>query len=179
MDTHTIMTAAADPATWERELLLGRLAQQRRHILDAIDGLDDEQLRRPVLPSGWSIVGLLRHLTLGNERYWFETVVGGTPMELGPHDQPGSDGDWHADLDAAPATIIADYEASIAAADAVIAGFTLDAPPSLPEPWWDEYGMRFPDLRSVVLHVIVDTAVHAGHLDAVRELIDGRQHLVL
>ena len=39
--------------------------------------------------------------------------------------------------------------------------------------------MDFPDVRSVVMHMITETAVHAGHLDAVRELIDGRQWLVL
>ncbi len=39
-------------------------------------------------------------------------------------------------------------------------------------------GMDFPDLRSVLMHVITETAVHAGHLDAVRELIDSRQWVV-
>jgi len=39
--------------------------------------------------------------------------------------------------------------------------------------------MSFPDLRSVLLHVITETAVHAGHLDAVRGLLEGRQRIVL
>lgn len=45
--------------------------------------------------------------------------------------------------------------------------------------WWQSAGLRFPDLRSVILHVIIETATHAGQLDAVRELIDGRQHIVI
>ena len=73
----------------------------------------------------------------------------------------------------------ADYRRAIEASDAVIAGLELGDPPALPEAWWPDAGLSFPDLRSVVLHVLVDTATHAGHLDAVRELIDGHQHLVL
>ncbi|MGH8776679.1 MAG: DUF664 domain-containing protein [Jiangellaceae bacterium] len=42
-----------------------------------------------------------------------------------------------------------------------------------------DWGLDFPDLRSVVTHVVTETAVHAGHLDTVRELIDGRQWVVL
>ena len=38
----------------ERDLLLGRLRGQRRHIIDQLSGLDDTQLRTPVLPSGWT-----------------------------------------------------------------------------------------------------------------------------
>ena len=39
--------------------------------------------------------------------------------------------------------------------------------------------MDFPDLRTILLHMIVETSVHAGHLDTTRELIDGRQWIVL
>lgn len=53
----------------ERELLLRHLNAQRHHVLAAIDGLSDEQLRRPVLPSGWTILGMIKHLSLGDEHY--------------------------------------------------------------------------------------------------------------
>ena len=161
----------------ERVPLLGQLAAQRRHVLSALEGLSDDDLRRPVLPSGWTSLGLVRHLTLGVERYWFHTVVGGVPLDYWPTsaDEPGRPADWYVDA-AEPAVEVID---AIATSDDVIAGLRLSAPPRLPEPWWDEVGMSFPDLRSIVLHALVDTAVHAGHLDAARELIDGRQHLVL
>lgn len=55
----------------------------------------------------------------------------------------------------------------------------LDTPPASPEPWWQQAGLAFPDLRTVLVHVLVETATHAGHLDAARELIDGTQYLVL
>lgn len=173
--------AAAVPATAERELLLGRLAGQRRHVLAAVEGLSDEQLRRAVLPSGWAVVGLVRHLTLGLERYWFGTVMGGAPLDYWPAGLGPDDGaaDWRVGDDEPPATIVEDYRRAIEASDAVIARLDLNAPPALPEPWWPDAGLSFPDLRSVVVHVLVDTATHAGHLDAVREIIDGHQHLVL
>jgi hypothetical protein len=51
--------------------------------------------------------------------------------------------------------------------------------PRQPDPHWQEWGIDFPDLRFIMLHVIKETACHAGHLDAARELIDGRQWIVL
>ena len=166
----------AEHETAERELLLDRLADQRRHVLTQLEGLSDEQLRRPVLPSGWSCLGLVRHLTLSDERYWFEVVVAGEPLDFWPE---GDNGDWLVRPDE-PATAVVDaYRSAIDRADEIIAARELGAPPERPEDWWDEAGIRFPDLRSVVVHVLVETAVHAGHLDAARELLDGRQHLVI
>ncbi|QDP98547.1 DinB family protein [Microlunatus elymi] len=160
----------------ERDLLLQRLAGQRRHILDQLAGLSEEQLRRPVLPSGWSCVGLVQHLTLSDERYWFEVVMAGKPLDFWPE---GDNADWQVP-DAVPAeSVIADYRAAIDRSDAYIAGLDLDAPPAQPEDWWAEAGLSFPNLRAVLLHVIVETATHAGHLDAVRELLDRKQYIVL
>ncbi|WP_148613155.1 DUF664 domain-containing protein [Nocardioides rubriscoriae] len=160
----------------ERTLLLSRLASQRRHVLAQLEGLDDEQLRRPVLPSGWSCLGLVRHLTLSDERYWLEVVVAGRPLDFWPD---GDRADWVVAPEESSDAVLDAYRTAIAAADAIIAERSLDDQPAAPEAWWAEAGLAFPDLRSVLLHLIVETAIHAGHLDAVRELIDGRQHLVL
>ncbi|WP_345458722.1 DinB family protein [Nocardioides marinquilinus] len=160
----------------DRELLLSRLTGRRRHVLDQLEGLDDGQLRRPVLPSGWSCLGLLRHLTLSDERYWFEVVVAGGPLDFFPD---GENADWSVAPDEPAEQVLAAYRAAVERSDAIIAARRLDTPPAVTEPWWAEAGLAFPDLRSVVMHVLVETATHAGHLDAVRELIDGRQHIVL
>jgi len=160
----------------DRTVLLSRLTGQRAHVLDQLEGLSGEQLRRPVLPSGWSCLGLVRHLTLSDERYWFEVVVAGEPLDFWPE---GDNGDWLVGPDEPAADVIQAYRAAIARADEIIADRQLDDPPAHPEDWWREAGLTFPDLRSIVVHVLVETAVHAGHLDAVRELLDGRQHLVI
>lgn len=162
--------------TWERELLQDRLDGRRQHILEQLDGLSDDDLRRPVLPSGWSCLGLVRHLTLSDERYWFETVVAGGDLDYWP---AGPNADWSVGAADTADGVLAAYRAAIAASNEIIAARSLDDVPAQPEDWWADAGMRFPDLRSVIMHVIVETATHAGQLDAVRELIDGKQHIVL
>jgi len=157
-------------------MLLDRLAGQRRHVLTQLEGLSDAQLRRPVLPSGWSCLGLVRHLTLSDERYWFEVVVAGGPLDFWP---AGENGDWHVLPDDPVTEVLAAYRSAIARSDEIIAAREMDDAPQQPEDWWTDAGLHFPDLRTIVVHVLVETAVHAGHLDAVRELLDGRQHLVL
>ena len=75
------------------------------------------------------------------------------------------------------ATVLDLYERECRAADAVIAAMSLEARPLQ---WRDAWGpCHVENLRDALLHVITETATHAGHLDAARELIDGRQHLVL
>lgn len=160
----------------ERALLLRRLNGQRNHVLNHLDGLSDEQLRRPVLPSGWSCLGLVRHLTLSDERYWFEVVVAGEPFDFWPE---GDNGDWRVEPDESAQTVLHAYRSAIDRSEEIVATRDLDDPPAKPEDWWEAAGLDFPDLRSVLVHMLVETATHAGHLDAVRELLDGRQYLVL
>lgn len=160
----------------DRSLLLRQLNGQRRHVLEQLDGLSDEQLKRSVLPSGWSCLGLTRHLTLSDERYWFEVVMAGVELDFWPD---GKDGDWAVDDNESADTIVEAYRTAIENADTYIAQHPLSTSPERPEPWWPEAGLSFPDLRTVIAHVITETATHAGQLDVVRELIDGRQYLVL
>jgi hypothetical protein len=160
----------------DRDLLLDRLDGQRHHVLTQLDGLSDEQLRRPVLPSGWSCLGLVRHLTLSDERYWFEVVVAGEPLDFWPE---GDNGDWQVGPAEPVADVLAAYRSAIAHSDEIISARLLGDPPERPEAWWEDAGLDFPDLRAIVVHVLVETSVHAGQLDAVRELLDGHQHLVI
>ncbi|MFB7715796.1 DUF664 domain-containing protein, partial [Streptomyces sp. NPDC056105] len=63
----------------ELDALKGALDRQREHVVGILAGLSEEDLRRPVLPSGWSCLALLRHLTLDVERFWFSGVIAGEP----------------------------------------------------------------------------------------------------
>lgn len=170
------MFGSMSPSETGRSLLLRQLSSQRHHILTQLRDLTDAQLRRAVLPSGWTPLGLVRHLTLSDERYWFDVVMGGAPLDYWPE---GPNADWRVGPDDATSDVFDAYRTAIARSDDVIASLGLDDPPARPEPWWDDAGLAFPDLRTVMLHMIVETATHAGHLDAARELIDGHQHLVL
>ncbi len=160
----------------ERSLLLDRLTGQRQHVISQLEGLDDDQLRRPVLPSGWSCLALVRHLTLSDERYWFQVVVAGAPLDFWPE---GDNGDWRVDADESAEAVVGAYRSAIERSDEIITARGLDDAPAKPEDWWESGGLYFPDLRTVLVHVLVETATHAGQLDAVRELLDGRQYLVI
>lgn len=157
--------------------LLAVLDAQRAHVVAAVDGLSDEQLRRRVLPSGWTCLGLVRHLTLDDERFWFRAVVAGeqTVVEEQAQDSPEA---WDVPEGASAQEVLDAYRREIGLANAIIAATPADAAPA----WWPEgrFGdFRLDTVREVLLHVITETACHAGHLDAVRELLDGSQRLVI
>ena len=168
--------STAPAMTAEAELLLAHLRSQRRHVLGILDGLDEEALRRPVLPSGWSCLGLVRHLAMDDERFWFRGVVAG---EQGVRDEvaASTESSWQLQPDDTGASVLARYREEAGRTDAIVASTPLDAAPE----WWPDFfgEFRLDDLREVLLHVITETAVHAGHLDAARELIDGRTWLVV
>lgn len=156
--------------------LLDALGDQRRHVLGTMAGLADEDLRRAVLPSGWSCLGMVNHLTLEVELFWFRAVVAGQPDAI---EQVAAIGDaWRIDPDVPARRVLEHYRQQAELADAVLATASLDAAPA----WWpdDLFGdWRLDTNRDVLLHVITETACHAGHLDAARELLDGSQWHVL
>ena len=164
------------PPTPDVDSLVRTLDRCRRHVVEALEGLDDEQLRTPVLPSGWSPVELTSHLTLGGERYWFASIVGGEPLDWMP---VGWRADWQTDPSTPTGEIIGNYERQIERSNATLAGVDLDDPPRQRDPTWEVWGVDFPTVRAIVHHMIVETATHAGHLDAAVELLDGRQRLVI
>lgn len=159
--------------TSEIRALQSSLTNQRNHVLGILEGLSDEALRRPMLPSGWTCLGLVRHLALDVERFWFRAVVAGETIDL----ENGAAA-WQVPPDTPSEEILALYREEINRADAIIASMPADAAPT----WWPETifpGLPPQTLRSTVLHVITETACHAGHLDAVRELMDGRTWFVI
>lgn len=161
----------------ESTLLLDYLNSQRRHVLGILEGLDEEALRRPVLPSGWNCLGLLQHLALEDERFWFRGVVAGEQFVIDQVTEAPEDA-WRVAPDVPVQAVFDMYRQQIELANAIITATPLDAAPA----WWPEElfgGWRLDNLREVILHVLTETAVHAGHLDAARELIDGRTWLVL
>jgi uncharacterized damage-inducible protein DinB len=146
----------------EREALAFFLAAQRSSVLAILDGLTDEQLNRTIVPSGWTPAGLIEHLA-DAERVWFQTVIADEST-----DESGD----------APTRTVAEamayYRACIADSDDILGATPLDAQPAA-RPMVD-IGIPYEvmTVRDVVLHLIEETARHAGHLDIARELIDGR-----
>jgi uncharacterized damage-inducible protein DinB len=156
--------------TRERTVLLAALTAQRDDVLRVLDGLSEDDLRRPVLPSGWTCLGMVWHLAVDDERFWFHGIVAGEPVDLAETDGAA----WQQAISAMTARDVLDlYRREIERADAIIAATSLDAAPARwPAELWPDW--RLDDLREIILHVITETAAHAGHLQAARELIDGR-----
>jgi uncharacterized damage-inducible protein DinB len=148
----------------EKESLWVAMDRHRDVVLWKLDGLDDEQLRRSMTPSGTSLLGLVKHLA-AVEYTWFCQTFGRETEPL-----PFDDDDPEADLRIEPhettADIIAFYGRARAAADDVVNSLELE---DLGTAW---YGPAV-TLRWVLIHMLEETARHAGHMDIVRELIDG------
>ena len=160
----------------ESKTLLAYLSAQRDHALGILEGLGEQALRRPLLPSGWTCLGLVRHLALDIERFWFRAIVAGEQAVI--DGLAGASNTWQVGADVPAEFVFEMYRHEIERANAIITATPPDAAPA----WWppDLFGdWRLDTVREILLHVITETACHAGHLDAARELIDGRQWLVL
>jgi uncharacterized damage-inducible protein DinB len=155
-----------------RRELLEWLDAQRRHVMEQFEAMPAGARRRSQVPSGWTARGLVRHLTLDVERVWFRAVMAGERVEL----PQGYDG-WTAPDEQSDEDLLEQYAAECRLATAAVAPLGLDAGPA----WWfeGEDGPPLSSLREAILHVIVETATHAGHLDICRELVDRGQRLVL
>src|SRR3954451_12246642 len=151
--------------------LMDWLDGKRQHVVEQVEAMPAAARRRSLLPSGWTPWGLVRHLTLDVERVWFRAVMAGERVDL----PVGYEG-WTAPEDQSDEDLLEQYASECRLATAAIDRLGLEAEPA----WWF-YGQGDPphsSLREVILHVIVETATHAGHLDICRELVDGGQRLV-
>lgn len=112
----------------------------------------------------------------GREHYWFRSIAGGESLDFVPE---GPDGEWQVAPGESAEDVFGLYRDEIERANAVIGATPLGMPPRQTDPQCKEWGIDFPDLRYIMPWVIGETACHAGHLDAVAELIGGRQWVVL
>ncbi len=170
----------AVPDRGELALLTRYLDAQRAHVLNRLDGLDERALRTASLPSGWTPLGLVQHLTVDVERFWFQAVLTAEPEAVAGVLATGEGGSsaWQVPEDVAAEQVLSAYRRECERANAVLRAAQPDDGPR----WWPQEAFgdwRLDTVRETVLHVLVETATHAGHLDAARELTDGAQWLVL
>ena len=148
----------------ELDTALAFLGFARESLLKKTEGLGEADLRRVLVPTGTTLLGLVQHMARG-ERYWFGYHLAGTEP-----DRDWDEGDFgmHVPADRTPADVVADYRAAIADSDAVVA--TIGDPEALTALPVDHQRQT---LRWVLAHVTSETVRHAGHADILRELIDG------
>ncbi|HEY7062265.1 MAG TPA: DinB family protein [Chloroflexota bacterium] len=167
------MPGTVRPVTDERDGLLAYLAQQRDGLRYAAHGLTDEQARATPTVSALSIGGLIKHVARV-ERYWTVGIVAQRPLpEMGTEDYESG---FRLEAGETLADALDRYAAVAAETEAIIAGIAdLGQPVPVPKdvPWFPK-DVEAWSVRWVLLHLIQETARHAGHADIIREAIDGK-----
>ncbi|MET0864748.1 MAG: DinB family protein [Nakamurella sp.] len=161
----------------ERADLLQSLAKHRYFLRYPMRDLTDEQAGLRTTASELCLGGLIKHVTAIEEQ-WMDFAVRGTvAMEQGAD---WSYDDWANQFAMTPsdtlAALLTRYEQVAAKTDALVATLDLDVAYPLPPAPWFEPGASW-SVRRVILHVLAETAQHAGHADILRETLDGAKSM--
>jgi hypothetical protein len=156
-----------EPAESPTEVLVRYLDYYRAVVVAKVDGLTEAQLRGSILPSGWSPLELVKHLTYVELR-WLEWGFEGAVVADPWGDQVADR--WHVGADEATADVLAALQSRGRASAAIARRHPLDEV-GAPGERWD--GAPPATLERCLLHVMQEYARHLGHLDVVRELLDG------
>jgi hypothetical protein len=148
----------------EKESLKVALDRHRDVMLWKLEGLSDADLRRQMVPSGTSLLGLIKHLAAVEYGWFCDTFD--RPHEALPFDVDDPEADMRPLPEESAADLLGFYARARAAADAAIDAIDLDAQGNA---WFGEKV----SMRWVLIHMVEETARHAGHADILRELIDG------
>ncbi len=154
----------------ERATLLEFLGYQREALISRLDGLTEDQARSTPTASELSLLSLVKHSAVW-ERRWFQVMVAGRTFagewpEVRVPAPDGVDPTFVLDDDDTIESVVADFRAEIAVADEILAEVDLDGPCARAD-------LVSENVRWVVVHLIEETARHAGHADIIRETIDG------
>ena len=146
------------------------LQEAREALLWKLDGLSEYDVRRPMVPTGTNLLGLVKHVA-GCELGYFGDTFGRAHHEPLPDFDPDEpNADMWATVDESREQIIGLYHRAWRHSDATIDALPLDATGHVP--WWPA-GQNEVSLHHVVVRMTAETHRHAGHADIVRELIDG------
>lgn len=165
--------------TGERADLLTSLAKHRYFLRFTVRDLTDDQARQRTTASELTLGGLIKHVA-ATERQWVSFILEGPSAMGGGWDEAGA-GDWSEGFrmlagETLPG-LLAEYEQVARRTDELITTMPdLDAAHPLPEAPWFEQGARW-SARRVLLHVLAETAQHAGHADIIRESLDGAKSM--
>ena len=160
------MAAAEFPITSERDALNGFLDLQREALIRKLEGLSDADARKTPTASSLSLLALIKHSAIW-ERRWFQVILAGREDPGGwPEVHDRTQPDLRVGVDDTLAHWVPYYREQIAESRAVVTGRDLDALCASPV-------VARRNTRWVVLHMIEETARHAGHADIIRETLDG------
>jgi uncharacterized damage-inducible protein DinB len=153
----------------ERTQLTGWLDLQRSLVPWKCEGLADADAHRAVLPASplMTVAGVVSHLRW-TEHLWFEVLFLGRPAEGPQFDESVEDADMR--VDGVPlARLLEEYEGRCAVSREIVATHQLDDVGRN-----RDFASGGASLRWMLIHMVEETARHVGHLDAIREILDGR-----
>jgi Protein of unknown function (DUF664) len=164
------MTELGGSSGTERATLCEFLDYQREALIARLDGLTDEQSRMTPTASSLSLLSLIKHSAIW-ERRWFQIIAAGRSF---PGEWPAApdveaenvDPTFRLTNNDTIATVVADYREQIVASNEILGSLDLNAPCVRSDKVNES-------VRWVALHMIEETARHAGHADIIRETIDG------
>lgn len=153
-----------------KSYLHDNLRDRREGLVGKLDGLSEYQVRRPLTRTGTNLLGLVKHLTLSEARYFGMIFGRPYPETIATFDDPGFDNRDHMWVTERErrTDIITDYHRACAHADETIEALPIDAPGSVP--WWPRPNVK---LFNIMVHVLTETSRHLGHADVLREELDG------
>jgi uncharacterized damage-inducible protein DinB len=155
----------ADSPGSERQVLEAFLDFHRQVLVGKVDGISDDEARRRRVPSKTTLAGLIKHM-IGVERGWFQKVLAGRKAEdIGPNVGGGEDS-WDLAENETVSSLVEEYEQTCEQSRQVAARFALDD--AAPHPDLGRVSLRW-----IYVHMIEETARHAGHADILREQSDG------
>ncbi len=166
--------SSTQTVTGERADLLATLDKHRQFLRVTTKGLSDEQAASRTTVSELCLGGLIKHVAL-TERQWARFIVEGPSVMA--FDSAAAAQTWTNMFKMADGETLADllvrYDEVAAETDELVRTLPdLDAAQPLPEAPWFERGVSW-SARRVLLHIIAETAQHAGHADIIREAMDG------
>lgn len=151
--------------------LIESLAKLNAAVLEKLDGIGEYDRRRPLTPTGTNLLGIVKHLASVQAGYFGDTFARPWPEPLPWFAEDAAiNDDMFASATERSDWILDFYRRSWTHATETFAVTSLEDTGTVP--WWPAE-RRHPTLNTVLVHMIVETARHAGHLDIVRELIDG------
>jgi uncharacterized damage-inducible protein DinB len=179
----TLMSSASAPASDdpEREDLLSELGQSRYFLRHTTRDLNDEQASRRTTVSELTLGGLIKHVA-ATEAHWAEFIVNGPSPADNFSAMTEADFARHADdfrlLPGETLAGVLEHYAAVAARtdDLVRALPDLNVSHPLPEAPWFPPGARW-TARRALIHIVAETAQHAGHADIIRESLDGAKSM--
>jgi hypothetical protein len=168
------MTSTETTLTGERADLVQSLDRHRGFFRHTVRGLTDEQATQRTTASELTLAGLIKHVAHTEAKWADFAQRGAAAFDMSNWSVEAWKAEWSLQPGETLASVLAEYEEIARRTDELVATLDLDVSYALPQAPWFEPGAQW-SVRRTVLHILAETAQHAGHADILRESLDGQK----